>query len=151
MKNRNKNSKRKKYPKAHNLYIILMCDMNGQRFFKLGYSSNINSRISTYTNKNPFCEVMTFERLDAEYFEKEFHSKYKPIVMDEWYKDALLDTLIQKINDTPNFDFNAVKQGNAIPTEVTYNTGAFNNTGSVQKVVINNYIYSGNQMPKLHK
>ena len=148
-KNRNKNSKRVTFPTFHNLYII---SVECGKYFKFGFSSDINKRVRTYTKANPFAEVLTFYRSDADDFELWYHSAFKATVMDEWYTASEMANLITLIHNTPPNAFGTVKQGNSIPQTVTAHTGCFTNTGSNVKMVINNYITNtGNAMPDLPK
>ncbi len=150
MKNNNKQSKRVKYCTFHNLYIITVYNQDGKPFIKFGFSDEINKRVATYTNKNPFAKVSTFYRSDAKEFELWYHSAFKSVVMDEWYDASNMETLITLINNTPANAFGTKIEANSIPTTINVSNGAFTNTGSIGTMVVNQYIYpTGVEMPAL--
>ena len=148
-KNRNNQSKRVAFPKFHNLYII---SVECGKYFKFGYSSDINKRVRTYTKANPFAEVLTFYRTDAVDFELWYHSAFTAKVMDEWYTAEDMANLITLIHNTPPNAFGETKQGHSVPQTVTHHTGCFTNTGKVKTMIINNYMTpNANALPPLPK
>lgn len=65
---------------------------------KLGYSSNVYSRLSQYISDNPLIEVIQFYIGENAYeFEQDFHSKHPAVSGNEWYEESLLDTMVKEI------------------------------------------------------
>lgn len=85
----------------HNLYIIRVSNIaHNLTYIKLGYSSKIQDRISSYYNSNPLTELVgTYYREDAVLFEKYIHRTYTSIVMTEWYLESLLETFLSEIQN----------------------------------------------------
>ena len=57
--------------------------------YKVGYSSNIHSRLETYITHNPNTEILhtggNWEDFDCRQWELDFHSKHKADFKNEWY------------------------------------------------------------------
>lgn len=65
---------------------------------KLGYSSDVKSRLSQYLYANPLYEVLQVYTVENAFqFEQEFHSKYPASFGNEWYEESLLPTMIEEI------------------------------------------------------
>lgn len=65
---------------------------------KLGYSSDVKSRLSQYLYANPLYEVLQIYTVENAFqFEKDFHSKYPASFGNEWYEEELLPTMIKEI------------------------------------------------------
>ena len=65
---------------------------------KLGYSSDVKSRLSQYLYANPLYEVLQIQTVENAFqFEKDFHSKYPASFGNEWYEEELLPTMIKEI------------------------------------------------------
>ena len=78
----------------HNLYVIQSND-----YIKLGYSSNILTRLNSYKTHNPSFKLLhTFYRKDAKLFEKWFHKEYKKYRKLEWYDLGFLNVIIKECN-----------------------------------------------------
>ena len=91
------------FNKEHNLYIIKVCNINGEEIIKIGYSSNIFKRLKSYYSHNPFTEVLeTLYIKDGLCLEVMIH-EIIPLVKNtnEWHPIEFLETiktiLIQKI------------------------------------------------------
>jgi len=81
-----------------NLYLIRSFG-DHTSLIKLGYSTQIISRLKHYLSHNPFMEVIgTFYREDAKQFEKCFHSTLKAIYKREWYDESDLETILKRLN-----------------------------------------------------
>ena len=84
----------------NNIYIIRSYSKDGS-IIKLGYSSNIKRRLRQYCYHNPFVETVgEYFREDAIAFERYIHNKYKAAILNEWYDESLLPTLIAEILNT---------------------------------------------------
>ena len=83
-----------------NLYIIRVYNKAGESMIKLGYSSNIEERLKTYYYHNPMMELIgTFYVENALVLEKEIHSKFKSIYLNEWYSEADLDSFLKIVRE----------------------------------------------------
>ena len=65
---------------------------------KLGYSSDVKSRLSQYLYANPLYEVLQVYTVENAFqFEQDFHSKYPASFGNEWYEESLLSIMIKEI------------------------------------------------------
>lgn len=65
---------------------------------KLGYTSDIKSRLRQYLSANPLHEVIRIYTVENAFqFEQDFHSKYPASFGNEWYEEELLPTMIKEI------------------------------------------------------
>ena len=82
-----------------NIYMLRVYGKN-ESLIKVGYSSKIENRIEMYKAHNPLCEVVkTFYIEEGEIFEKKFHSLYPSELKNEWYKEELLDEILDFIEN----------------------------------------------------
>lgn len=83
--------------KKHNLYIIRVFNKEGS-LVKLGYSSNIKVRLTSYYYANPLVELIgTYYREDAREFESLLHRAIKAEVLNEWYTEDKLPLLLDLV------------------------------------------------------
>ena len=82
-----------------NIYIIRVFGRNGEAYIKVGYSSNIKSRLQHYYSHNPLVEVvLTVYNSNAMQLERDLHRNFDSIIMNEWYKDEQLLEIINYIS-----------------------------------------------------
>lgn len=82
----------------HNLYIVRVYGKESS-LIKMGYSSTITTRLYNYYTHNPMVELVgTYYREDAESFEREFHKTYQSAMLNEWYSEGLLPTILNHLN-----------------------------------------------------
>ena len=85
----------------HNIYIIRSYGRN-ESIIKVGYSANIEKRLSAYKEHNPYVEIVsTFYIDDGLTFEKTLHQKFKSVYKYEWYNEDQLNDIIDYINNYP--------------------------------------------------
>lgn len=110
-----------------NIYILRVFGRGGESFIKVGYSSQLESRLNTYKLHNPLFEVvMTFYSEYGREIEYNLHKKFESVVLNEWYKESKLPDIISyiinfssdNISDCENLTTNnAVKYDLAIPSD----------------------------------
>lgn len=75
-----------KYISDANIYYIKTFGPSNEVLIKIGYSSNIVSRLSNYSNHNPFFELVDAIYIeDAKEWESALHSNFKAEHGREWY------------------------------------------------------------------
>lgn len=83
-----------------NIYILRSYGNNNTSIIKLGYTSNMNSRLKTYYSHNPLLEIIgTYYVEEGPLFEKAFHSNNLSHVLYEWYKEERLPIMLSAIKN----------------------------------------------------
>lgn len=81
-----------------NLYVVKVVNNKGESLVKLGYSSNMDKRLTQYRYHNPLIEVIgTYYKEDAYEFEQAFHRAVPATVMNEWYAEQQLPVIMEAI------------------------------------------------------
>lgn len=81
-----------------NLYVVKVVNNKGESLVKLGYSSNMDKRLTQYRYHNPLIEVIgTYYKEDAYEFEQAFHRAVPATVMNEWYAEHQLPVIMEAI------------------------------------------------------
>lgn len=74
---------------------------------KLGYTSNIESRLNQYRSNNPGIEIIYVAQLNNAYkVEQLFHKNNVSIYGNEWYDISMLDTILNHIKSYPHVIYN---------------------------------------------
>jgi predicted transcriptional regulator len=81
-----------------NLYVIKTYSKH-ETIVKLGYSSNIVTRLKSYDVLPDVELINTFYREDAYYFEKTFHKHNTSLFQQEWYSITMLDYILKAIEN----------------------------------------------------
>lgn len=84
------------------IYIIKSYGKDNTQLIKLGYSNNIESRLKSYVDANPFVDILyKIEFVNSKIFEKQFHTKYKLVSVhkNEWYDISMYDTMLHEVGD----------------------------------------------------
>jgi hypothetical protein len=94
-----------------NIYILRTFGRN-VNFIKVGFSDSMKKRLKAYYGHNPLVEViMTTYKENGLACEKALHSKFRSVVMNEWYNEELLREIIMFIenfesDEKPVFNYN---------------------------------------------
>lgn len=81
-----------------NLYVVKVVNNKGESLVKLGYSSNMDKRLTQYRYHNPLIEVIgTYYKEDAYDFEQAFHRVVPATVLNEWYAEYQLPVIMEAI------------------------------------------------------
>ena len=107
--------------KDNNIYIIKIYGRNNISYIKIGYSSNIIKRLTTYYYHNPLIEIIDCCFLeDGKSWELEFHKNNKSSLLNEWYDSDYLENILtllkssgaifNKYEDEPSLDIKLLKE-----------------------------------------
>ena len=81
-----------------NLYVVRAANTKGEVLVKMGYSANIEKRLTQYAYHNPLIEVIgTYYKPDAAEFEKNLHKALKSTAFEEWYSEDKLPIILEAI------------------------------------------------------
>lgn len=81
-----------------NLYVVKVVNTRGESLVKLGYSSNMEKRLTQYRYHNPLIELIgTFYKEDAYEFEQAFHRAVPATILNEWYAEHQLPVIMEAI------------------------------------------------------
>jgi hypothetical protein len=76
---------------SHNIYIV-KAETKTKALIKIGYSENIDKRLSSYYHHNPLTNLIgSFYVKEGLLFEKEFHNSNVSVIMNEWYEEEYLE------------------------------------------------------------
>ena len=92
------------------IYIFKSFGENQTEILKFGFSSKVDSRLSSHLSSNPLAKILyIYYNKDAQKMESDFHRHNTAIFGDEWYDVNKLQDMINFMNVKGTkclFDFN---------------------------------------------
>src|SRR5690554_462494 len=98
-------------PKSLNLIdgvnIYVVSTTNGvDVLYKLGYSSNMEDRLKSYIQSNPFTKIEWVGWInDGETWEKDLHKRFKAFYGNEWYEEESFNKFRHLLEDPTGLYF----------------------------------------------